>query len=870
MKRILIMTIISIIAIFGCSNVYALAYGRVTTPKTISRLGPGTNTDADETLYYYDVVPVFSTTKIANKKGCGSGWYKVNINGASRYICSDDLTLSNVTVQTKVKTDVRKGAGTNYAIDQTAPKNKIITLDSTTKYTGAGCSGGWYKVHYGPSNQRYICSSSTTKYRTASNGYVTNKNGAAVRKAPDKSSTSVDTLKYGQGATLFETKRYTGNGCDSGWFRVVYRDQIRYICSADMVVRNNVYKVSDLDGITVRKSPSSSSESKGYLSYNDATILLDTNYYKGSGCPNSWLKISFNGGPGYICSTYVTAYDNTTTLISNSDIKEEASNSSKTIVNLKKYSVVFIRNTTKYKGSGCSDGWYRLSINGKNGYICSSHTELGYVEPTPAQSSTTTQKVASSGKYYTINHWSYRLKENYGNIRSGASTSYGIQDTVYMGTEFEVLSSKAGNSGCSAGWYKVKYYNNKTGYVCKSLVDKYSDITKTDSSYCNTLKKNGFPESYCPFLSYLHSKHSNWVFKPENTGLTFDSAVSGESERNYTQISTSARSYLASTSVREAPNWRTASDAYVAFMLDPRNYLNEQNIFAFEDLSYDSKYHTAAVVKSIFSGTYLADNSYINYFMDAAKTYKVSPIHLASRVKQEGGTNSSYSAVSGKVSTTWNVVKNGYICAANVVVNTSKMTISVKEGIDTQVKKGTATNTASFVYGNGNPVTLNSNDTLTLLSKTKYETTKGCKSGWYKINADKSLKGIYNYYNIGAYGDNPVVRGLAAAAGYVDDNDGTPWNTREKAIKYGAAFIANGYINKGQDTMYYQKFNTGPNSAYAKYTHQYMTNILAPASESLSTYESYSSLKLLNSGYVFKIPVYNSMPSNYTTHPPVK
>ena len=37
-------------------------------------------------------------------------------------------------------------------------------------------------------------------------------------------------------------------------------------------------------------------------------------------------------------------------------------------------------------------------------------------------------------------------------------------------------------------------------------------------------------------------------------------------------------------------------------------------------------------------------------------------------------------------------------------------------------------------------------------------------------------------YNIGAYNDNPVMRGLKAAAGCVDYNENTPWDSREKAI----------------------------------------------------------------------------------------
>jgi len=67
--------------------------------------------------------------------------------------------------------------------------------------------------------------------------------------------------------------------------------------------------------------------------------------------------------------------------------------------------------------------------------------------------------------------------------------------------------------------------------------------------------------------------------------------------------------------------------------------------------------------------------------------------------------------------------------------------------------------------------------------------------------------------------------------------------------------------------MYYQKFNTSPNSSYNLFTHQYMTNILAPSSESLSTYYSYEDQGLINKALVFKIPVYDSMSSYPTSHP---
>jgi len=46
-----------------------------------------------------------------------------------------------------------------------------------------------------------------------------------------------------------------------------------------------------------------------------------------------------------------------------------------------------------------------------------------------------------------------------------------------------------------------------------------------------------------------------------------------------------------------------------------------------------------------------------------------------------------------------------------------------------------------------------------------------------------------------------------------------------------------------------------------------MTNIIAPAAESLSTFGSYKDMKMLNTPFVFSIPIYNKMPEEFTIHP---
>lgn len=116
--------------------------------------------------------------------------------------------------------------------------------------------------------------------------------------------------------------------------------------------------------------------------------------------------------------------------------------------------------------------------------------------------------------------------------------------------------------------------------------------------------------------------------------------------------------------------------------------------------------------------------------------------------------------------------------------------------------------------------------------------------------------GYYNYYNIGANsGSDPVSSGLKYAA-TTDEKYMLPWNTPYKAIVGGSIWIGTGYIDKGQDTLYYQKFNV----VNQVWTHQYMTNIMAPTQETEDIYKSYKQLDILDVPYVFVIPYYRNMP----------
>ena len=118
-------------------------------------------------------------------------------------------------------------------------------------------------------------------------------------------------------------------------------------------------------------------------------------------------------------------------------------------------------------------------------------------------------------------------------------------------------------------------------------------------------------------------------------------------------------------------------------------------------------------------------------------------------------------------------------------------------------------------------------------------------------------EGYYNYYNIGASGkttEEIVKSGLERA-----QKEG--WNTRYKSLNGGAVILSKNYILKGQDTLYLQKFDV--DSSYnGLYTHQYMQNIMAPYTESQMVKRAYTETGSLDNPFVFKIPVYNNMPSS--------
>ena len=272
----------------------------------------------------------------------------------------------------------------------------------------------------------------------------------------------------------------------------------------------------------------------------------------------------------------------------------------------------------------------------------------------------------SASKIVVIDNYEVRF-------RSGPTTSSSILGVFNKGKELELINNNAGSgNGCNKPWYKVSD-NNVTGYVCSEfavIIEKEEETINPDDykEYSEYLKALGFPNSYLPSLIKLHNTHPDWQFKLLKANINFNKMVSieyDEHSHGWSLIedtgsyydgykSTDSWSYNYLTNVFNnnftggGIYWYAANKDVIAYYLDPRNFLNEKQIFMFETLSYNKNYHTKEGIEKMLSNTFMvgyADEenkkTYTDAFIEAASKYQISPYILVSRIIQEVGIKGS-------------------------------------------------------------------------------------------------------------------------------------------------------------------------------------------------------------------------------------
>lgn len=421
--------------------------------------------------------------------------------------------------------------------------------------------------------------------------------------------------------------------------------------------------------------------------------------------------------------------------------------------------------------------WYKVKyILNATGAEVTAYIKAEYVAVSGSNEPVDTQTLIATG---TIN-------ANNVNVRDAAGTS-GTQiiTALNKGHKVDIYGQTTVNGSV---WYYVIFTKDEItyeGWVYGTYLTVSYLPADLDGEYAQSLRSAGFPDSYIPNLVSLHQKYPNWTFEAVRTGLDWNTVIQNESRLGINLVPTSADDAKKSTvsgaydwntntwTIYDGSSWVAANPDYIAYCMDPRNFLDETNIFQFESLSYNTN-QTLAGVQAILKGTFMAgdvtdaDGTVFNYaqaFVDIGVQYAVSPYLLASRVRQEQGAGNS-SLISGTYP--------GY-------------------------------------------------------------------------------EGYFNYFNFGAYGSTKEIvikSGLTYA-----QKEG--WDTRYKSLQGGAAKLSKDYISKGQDTLYFQKFNV-VNTTSGLYEHQYMGNVTAAITEGQSVAKGYADK---SQAFVFRIPVYENMPA---------
>ena len=355
---------------------------------------------------------------------------------------------------------------------------------------------------------------------------------------------------------------------------------------------------------------------------------------------------------------------------------------------------------------------------------------------------------------------------------------------------------------------------------------------ESEASYKQSLINAGFPSSYVSKLYAVHKLHPNWVFKPYNTGLDWNTALNNETTAGKNTVyitpngssatrlyrSESFGSYTSKAGfdydyvVRDGSDanqsgWTDASRMAVAYYMNPMTFIgNDVTILQYESLGWsfantDAGFDEAvSTVKTMLNGTFMAStaNNYNSNYIDNSGNIKYVDTTGATKYL---GYSFAYAIC---------------LAAKNNNLNPCYLTSKILGEVG-----NTGSGSVTGTYANG-------------------------------------LVGYYNYLNVGAY-DSSTGGAITNGLTYAKNNG---WTNPYLSISGGAATIAASYIARGQDTPYFQKFNV---TSTNRYSHQYMTAVNGVVNTTYSTYTGYKNAGVLESKKTFTIPVFNNMPDGTGT-----
>lgn len=685
-----------------------------------------------------------------------------------------------------------------------------------------------------------------------------------VRSKPSMSATVLSKLAKGKTVTVLSESK--------GWSKIKINGKTGYVSSKYLAA--NTKKIDSVQKPPVKKVTPVKTITK-YVAVDAGSFLNMRNKSSTSGSviaklakgtkvsvlseSKGWSKITANGKTGYVSSEFliikttkpnipvkpttkpatpvktVTKYvevDAGTTV----NMRSKASASASIVAKLSKGTKVAVLSE--------SNGWSKITSNGKTGFVSSKNLVTSKpIETVPKTKYVNIASVSGISMYVS------------------PSTNSSVIINIAKGVSVLVYSE-------SNGWSKIKAYG-KTGYVKSTLLSEKKPIpdnnqgNPNDNAATGTIKYVNVDSG-----SNLNMRSSASVNATIIAKLTRGTAVTYFSESNgWAKVTANGKTGYVSaqfltTKLQDSTNDSktttytqynlTLDDMVMIQMAANAQTDNKYRTYIREDaLKMDSASKpTVGVVQG--SDWNVRGGAGTN-FWSVGQVAKGTSLPIISSVKGSDG----YTWYEVNYKKTWvnaspDDVKY-YLDPSNFVndpikslqfINLSKSTNLQATEVNDRILsgKGILSGKASSFITAGNQFGINE---MYLISHALLETGNG--SSQLANGVQVNGKTVYNMYGIGAYDTDPIIGGANFAY-----NAG--WFTPEQAIIGGAQFIANGYINAGQNTLYKMRWNPAGANLTGKATHQYATDIGWAEKQIVQIHNLYS----LVSSYslIFEIPVY--------------
>ena len=403
-------------------------------------------------------IPKGKTVTILSEKD-ENGWYKVSYDGKTGYVSRSYLTTSNSTPavsKTGTATEnlnLRDQPGTSGKILTTIPKGKTVTILSEKD------ENGWYKVSYG-GKTGYVSGSYLTTSPSGSTT-ITTKTGTAtenlnLRNQASLSGKILTTIPKGKTVTILSEKD------ENGWYKVSYDGKTGYAIS-------NYIKEGDSNSESTESAPSKPTVSKTGTTTenlnlrNQASLSgkILTTIPKGKTVTilsekdeNGWYKVSYDGKTGYAISNYIKEGDSNSESTDstpstpvpiegqpteNLNLRDQPGTSGKILTTIPKGKIVTILSEKN------ANGWYKVSYNGKTGYVSGSYFKVT--------------------KYEELEEtviWTGTVNTNESIVYKKADTSATTLTTYHAGQKVEVVKVQG-------DWVRIKY-NDTYAWMLKKVV----------------------------------------------------------------------------------------------------------------------------------------------------------------------------------------------------------------------------------------------------------------------------------------------------------------------------------------------------------------------------------------------------------------